>query len=59
MTALFPSGKGGVAEVAYGYKGKGVLIHLLVEAGQAALGTGRGEDRTAGAAAEETAEDRG
>ena len=32
MTALFPSGKGGGAEVAYGYKGKGVLIHLLVDA---------------------------
>ena len=28
----FSSGKGGGAEVAYGYKGKGVLIHLLVDA---------------------------
>jgi transposase len=32
LTALFPPGKGGGAEVAYGYKGKGVLIHLLVDA---------------------------
>ena len=32
MTVLFPPGKGGGAEVAYGYKGKGVLIHLLVDA---------------------------
>lgn len=32
MTALFPPGKGGGAEVAYGYKGKGVLIHLPVDA---------------------------
>ena len=32
MTALFPPGKGGGAEVAYGFKGKGVLIHLLVDA---------------------------
>ena len=32
MTALFPTGKGGGDEVAYGYKGKGVLIHLLVDA---------------------------
>ena len=30
--ALFPCGKGGGAGVAYGYKGKGVLIHLLVDA---------------------------
>ena len=28
----FSSGKGGGAEVAYGYKGKGILIHLLVDA---------------------------
>lgn len=28
----FSSGKGGGAEVAYGYKGKGVLIHLPVDA---------------------------
>lgn len=32
MTALFPPRKGGGAEVAYGYKGKGILIHLLVDA---------------------------
>jgi transposase len=32
LTAHFPPGKGGGAEVAYGYKGKGVLIHLLVDA---------------------------
>jgi transposase len=32
LTVLFPPGKGGGAEVAYGYKGKGVLIHLLVDA---------------------------
>ena len=29
--ALFPPGKGGGEEVAYGYKGKGVLIHTLTE----------------------------
>ena len=29
---LFPCGKGGGAGVAHGYKGKGVLIHLLVDA---------------------------
>ena len=29
--ALFPPGKGGGDEVAYGYKGKGVLIHTLTE----------------------------
>ncbi|MGR0480374.1 MAG: transposase [Candidatus Electronema sp. V4] len=28
----FPTGKGGGAEVSYGYKGKGVLIHLLADA---------------------------
>ncbi|MGX9727598.1 MAG: hypothetical protein ACTFAK_09855 [Candidatus Electronema sp. VV] len=28
----FPPGKGGGTEVDYGYKGKGVLIHLLVDA---------------------------
>ncbi|MCW5206181.1 transposase [Desulfobulbus sp. F5] len=32
MTALFTHRKGGGAEVAYGYKGKGVFIHLLVDA---------------------------
>jgi transposase len=32
LTALFPPGKGGGAGVAYGYKGKGILIHLLVDA---------------------------
>ncbi len=32
MTALFPPGKGGGAEIAYGFKRKGVLIHLLVDA---------------------------
>jgi transposase len=31
LTAPFPPGKGG-AEVAYGYKVKGILIHLLVDA---------------------------
>ena len=30
-TALFPPGKGGGEEVAYGYKGKGILIHTLTE----------------------------
>ena len=30
--ALFPSGKGGGDLVAYGYKGKGVTIHSLVDA---------------------------
>ena len=30
--ALFPSGKGGGELVAYGYKGKGVTIHSLVDA---------------------------
>jgi transposase len=30
--ALFPCGKGGGAGVAHGYEGKGVLIHLLVDA---------------------------
>lgn len=29
--ALFPPGKGGGEEVAYGYKGKGILIHTLTE----------------------------
>ena len=32
MTDLFPPGKGGGKDVAYGFKGKGVLIHLLVDA---------------------------
>jgi hypothetical protein len=31
LTAHFPHGKGGGTEVAYGYKGKGILIHLLVD----------------------------
>ena len=31
--ALFPPGKGGGEGVRYGYKGKGVLIHTLTEAG--------------------------
>lgn len=31
-TALFPSGKGGGDLVAYGYKGKGVTIHSIVDA---------------------------
>ena len=31
MTALFPPGKGGGEIVDYGYKGKGVTTHLLVE----------------------------
>ena len=30
--ALFPPGKGGGEGVAYGYKGKGILIHTLTEA---------------------------
>ena len=30
-TALFPTGKGGGNDVAYGYKGKGILIHTLTE----------------------------
>jgi len=30
--ALFPSGKGGGKGIAYGYKGKGVTIHLVVDA---------------------------
>lgn len=30
--ALFPPGKGGGKGVDYGYKGKGVLIHSLVDA---------------------------
>ncbi len=29
--ALFPPGKGGGNDVAYGYKGKGILIHTLTE----------------------------
>ena len=29
--ALFPPGKGGGEEVAYGHKGKGVLIHTFTE----------------------------
>ncbi len=31
MTVLFPPGKGGGEGVAYGYKGKGVTIHGVVE----------------------------
>jgi transposase len=31
LTALFPPGKGGGQSVDYGYKGKGVTIHLLVD----------------------------
>ena len=29
--ALFPPGPGGGQNVSYGYKGKGVLMHLLTE----------------------------
>jgi hypothetical protein len=29
--ALFPPGKGGGELVAYGYKGKGILIHTITE----------------------------
>jgi len=32
-TALVPPGKGGGEEVAYGRKGKGILIHTLTEGG--------------------------
>ena len=32
MTALFPPGKGGGEGVAYGYKGKGILIHSITDA---------------------------
>lgn len=31
MTALFPPGKGGGEGVEYGYKGKGITTHLMVE----------------------------
>ena len=31
LTALFPPGKDGGEEVAYGYKGKGILIHTITE----------------------------
>lgn len=31
MTGLFPPGKGGGEDVAYGYKGKGILIHTLTD----------------------------
>lgn len=31
MTGLFPPGKGGGEDVAYGHKGKGVLIHTLTD----------------------------
>jgi transposase len=31
LTALFPPGKGGGEGVDYGYKGKGILIHLIVD----------------------------
>ena len=30
--ALFPPGKGGGEDVAYGYKGKGILIHSITDA---------------------------
>ncbi len=30
--ALFPPGKGGGEGVAYGYKGKGILIHSVTDA---------------------------
>ncbi|WP_009630204.1 hypothetical protein [Synechocystis sp. PCC 7509] len=30
-TGLFPPGKGGGEDVAYGYKGKGILIHTLTD----------------------------
>lgn len=33
LTALFPPGKGGGSLVEHGYKGKGILIHLLVDLG--------------------------
>ena len=32
MTGLFPPGKGGGQGVEYGFKGKGILIHLIVDA---------------------------
>ena len=32
LTALFPPGKGGGDGVAYGYKGKGILIHSITDA---------------------------
>lgn len=32
LTALFPPGKGGGEGVAYGYKGKGILIHTVTDA---------------------------
>ncbi|WP_196508593.1 hypothetical protein [Nostoc sp. NZL] len=31
LTGLFPPGKGGGEEIAYGGKGKGILIHTLTE----------------------------
>lgn len=37
--AFFPPGKGGGQEVEYGYKGKGVTIHLLVEGNGMPLST--------------------
>ena len=36
---LFPPGKGGGQDVEYGYKGKGVTTHLLVEGGGMPLST--------------------
>ena len=33
LTGLFPPGKGGGEDVAYGGKGKGILIHTLTEGG--------------------------
>lgn len=37
-TVLFPPAPGGGTEVAHGYKGKGTLLHLLVDAKGACLG---------------------
>ena len=31
LTGLFPPGKGGGEDVAYGHKGKGILIHTLTD----------------------------
>jgi hypothetical protein len=31
LMVLFPTGKGGGEAVAYGYKGKGILIHTITE----------------------------
>ena len=32
LTVLFPTGIGGGEGVAYGYKGKGILIHSITDA---------------------------